>query len=216
MNYGGPHRIFCPHDSSEFIVSPSQLLGSQVSEFSPLLGLHILLFTHLSFRDPELNLVILLFLLGFRSLFLPSSSPKGFASRSSVSWFPSLCSLLFTPYSSSLRPLLSLHRGIAKLIVGFAFFLGFQNFYPLFLVSSPPHSIQWFSLFPAFHPLFSPISYLASKLFRPISCKWILQCLFPKKDQNDASLHLEDESKKKFWKAWWNLSAQLQEWRVGG
>ena len=199
MNYGGPHRIFCPHPSS---LSPQlSCLEAKFLSSAPLLDLYILLFTHLSFRDPELNLVILLFLLGFRSLFLPSSSPKGFASRSSVSWFPSLCSLLFTPYSSSLRPLLSLHRGIANLIVGFAFFLGFQNFYPLFLVSSP-YSIQWFSLFPGFHPLFSPIFYLASKLFKPISCKWILQCLFPKTDQNDASLHLEDESKKKFSKAW--------------
>ena len=94
MNYGGHTeysaliRVHCLTNSvawkPSFRVHP------------PLLRLHILLFTPLSFRDPELNLVIWLCLLGFRSLFLPSS-PKGFASRSSVSWFPS--PLFFTLYS---------------------------------------------------------------------------------------------------------------------
>ena len=214
MNYGGPHRIFCPHPSS---LSP-QLSCLEAKFPSSAHCLAYIFFSSLTSLS-EIQSSILwfcsffwVFVLHFSLLLLRRGSPLD----PLFLGFHPLCSLLFTPYSSSLRPLLSLHRGIAKLIVGFAFFLGFQNFYPLFLVSSPPHSIQWFSLFPAFHPLFSPIFYLASKLFRPISCKWILQCLFPKKDQNDASLHLEDESKKKFWKAWWNLSAQLQEWRVGG
>ena len=154
MNYGGPHRIFCPHPSS--LSHQLSCLEAKFPSSPPTASL-----TYSSLHSPlsEIQSSILwfgsffwVFVLCFSLLLLQRGSPLD----PLFLGFHPLCSLLFTPYSSSLRPLLYLHQGIAKLIVGFAFFLGFQNFYPLFLVSSPPHSIEWFSLFSGLHPLFSP------------------------------------------------------------